>query len=193
MHEDGWSRGNIYGCYTHGIFDRAEIAGTIVNALRKQKGMYPLDLEAFDYQAYREGQYNHLADVLRRHLDMEKIYLILEGEKKQEIKNHSANESLFIEDLLPGEIEARSFAQIDQELHERGLVLLPGTEEIVKRAIHTTADFDYAKNLYFSPGAVEKAFEALARGAVIVTDTNMAKSGINKAKAAAHALWRMRM
>ena len=188
MHEDGWSRGNIYGCYTHGIFDRAEIAGTIVNALRKQKGMYPLDLEAFDYQGYREGQYNHLADVLRRHLDMEKIYLILEGEKKQEIKNHSANESLFIEDLLPGEIEARSFAQIDQELHERGLVLLPGTEEIVKRAIHTTADFDYAKNLYFSPGAVEKAFEALARGAVIVTDTNMAKSGINKAKAAAHAI-----
>ncbi len=188
MHEDGWSRGNIYGCYTHGIFDRAEIAGTIVNALRKQKGMYPLDLEAFDYQAYREGQYNHLADILRRHLDMEKIYLILDGENKQEIKNHSANESLFIEDLLPAEIEARSFAQIDQELHERGLVLLPGTEEIVKRAIHTTADFDYAKNLYFSPGAVEKAFEALARGAVIVTDTNMAKSGINKAKAAARAI-----
>ena len=51
---------------------------------------------------------------------------------------------------------------------------------IVKRVIHTTADFEYADSLVFSPGAVDKALEALKNGACIVTDTNMGKSGINK-------------
>ena len=50
---------------------------------------------------------------------------------------------------------------------------------IVKRVIHTTADFDYLDNLCFSENAVEKAIEILKKGAVIVTDTNMAKSGMN--------------
>ena len=51
---------------------------------------------------------------------------------------------------------------------------------VVKRCIHASADFDYAANLYFSPGAVEQALEALKQGASIVTDTNMAAAGINK-------------
>ncbi len=51
---------------------------------------------------------------------------------------------------------------------------------MVIRAIHTTADFDYADNLYFSDGVMKKAMELLKNGAVIVTDTNMARSGINK-------------
>ena len=51
---------------------------------------------------------------------------------------------------------------------------------MVKRCIHTSADFDYAKNLCFSENAVEKAMEAIRNGACIVTDTQMAKSGINK-------------
>lgn len=50
----------------------------------------------------------------------------------------------------------------------------------MKRVIHTTADFEYADSLVFSPGAVDKALEALKNGACIVTDTNMGKSGINK-------------
>ena len=50
----------------------------------------------------------------------------------------------------------------------------------VKRVIHTTADFDYARNLHFTPRAVEQAVKALHAGAVIVTDTNMALAGITK-------------
>lgn len=58
--------------------------------------------------------------------------------------------------------------------------LIPGTEPIVKRCIHTSADFDYAKNLCFSEDVVEKALDAIRNGACIVTDTQMAKAGINK-------------
>jgi len=51
---------------------------------------------------------------------------------------------------------------------------------IIKRVIHTTADFDYADNLVFSAGVLEQALSALQSGACIVTDTQMAKAGINK-------------
>lgn len=83
-----------------------------------------------------------------------------------------------LETVLPTEIEKRSFEIITKELGDTPLV--PGTEAIVKRCIHTSADFDYAKNLLFSEGAVEKALRAIREGASIVTDTQMAKAGINK-------------
>jgi precorrin-8X/cobalt-precorrin-8 methylmutase len=83
-----------------------------------------------------------------------------------------------LENVKPMEIEARSFEIITQELGDTPLV--PGTELVVKRCIHTSADFDYAKNLCFSDHAIEKAMEAIKNGACIVTDTQMAKSGINK-------------
>ena len=83
-----------------------------------------------------------------------------------------------LENVLPKEIENRSFEIITEELGDTPL--LPGTELIVKRCIHTSADFDYARNLCFSDGAVEAAIEAVKRGASIVTDTQMAKAGINK-------------
>lgn len=83
-----------------------------------------------------------------------------------------------LENVKPKEIETRSFEIITQELGDKKLI--PGTELIVKRCIHTSADFDYADNLCFSEGAVEKAIEAIKKGACIVTDTQMAKAGINK-------------
>lgn len=83
-----------------------------------------------------------------------------------------------LEKVKPMEIEARSFEIITEELGDTQLV--PGTELIVKRCIHTSADFDYAKNLCFSEKAVEQALQAIREGACIVTDTQMAKSGINK-------------
>ncbi|BCJ96385.1 precorrin-8X methylmutase [Anaerocolumna cellulosilytica] len=87
-----------------------------------------------------------------------------------------------IENLLPEEIEKRSFEIIEKELRERG-VYDPQSpyNPILKRVIHTSADFEYVDNLSISPTALERAFAALKGGAVIVTDTNMAKSGINKA------------
>lgn len=87
-----------------------------------------------------------------------------------------------LENVLPAEIEARSFEMITEELGDTPLI--PGTEQIVKRCIHTSADFDYAKNLVFTDGAVEKAMDALKKGASIVTDTQMGKAGINKKKLA---------
>ena len=83
-----------------------------------------------------------------------------------------------LENVQPMEIEKRSFEIITEELGDTPLA--PGTELIVKRCIHTSADFDYAKNLCFSENVVEKAMEAIKNGACIVTDTQMAKAGINK-------------
>ena len=83
-----------------------------------------------------------------------------------------------LENVKPREIETRSFEIITQELGDRKL---PADQElIIKRCIHTSADFDYADNLCFSENAVEKAMDAIKGGACIVTDTQMAKAGINK-------------
>lgn len=81
----------------------------------------------------------------------------------------------------PNAIEARSMEIIESEL----TVDIPEENKaVVKRVIHCTADFDYAENLAFSDGVCVIAIEALKNGCDIVTDTNMAKSGINKAAAA---------
>jgi precorrin-8X/cobalt-precorrin-8 methylmutase len=84
--------------------------------------------------------------------------------------------------IPPEEIERRSFQIIEQELpHPLDEQQAP----IIKRVIHTTADFSYADTLCFSEGAIEAARDAFARGADIITDTNMEKAGINKKKLAA--------
>ena len=80
----------------------------------------------------------------------------------------------------PAEIERGSMEIIRAELKARGLVPPPEEAAVVLRCIHASADFDYAENLRFTPGAVEKAVAALKRGACIVTDTNMALAGISK-------------
>jgi len=78
----------------------------------------------------------------------------------------------------PAAIEARSMEIIESELRTE---IPPENKAVVKRVIHCTADFDYAENLAFSDGAVRKGIEALRRGCTVVTDTQMARSGINKA------------
>ena len=88
------------------------------------------------------------------------------------------------EKLAPAEIEKRSFEIITSELEEKGIVLDPANELVIKRCIHTSADFEYAETLSFSEGAVEKMKELIRGGACIVTDTNMALAGINKKKLA---------
>ena len=82
---------------------------------------------------------------------------------------------------LPADIERESMRIIAAELAQLGIVLSPETAAVVKRVIHTTADFDYAQNLRFTDHAVERAAEAFWAGAVVVTDTNMAKSGVSRA------------
>ena len=83
-----------------------------------------------------------------------------------------------IQRIAPMDIERESFRIITEELGDR--TLDPGQAPIIKRVIHTTADFDYADSLYFSENAVQLAVQALKGGAAVVTDTQMALAGINK-------------
>ena len=85
-----------------------------------------------------------------------------------------------IENVLPTEREKRSFEIITEELQKEGIVLPEKEAPIIKRCIHTSADFDYARNLIFSEDVTEQALEAIRNGASIVTDTQMGRSGINK-------------
>lgn len=87
-----------------------------------------------------------------------------------------------IEKVHPADIEKRSFEIITEELKKRGIFLEEEKAPVIKRCIHTSADFDYAGNLAFSENAVERALEAIRSGASIVTDTQMGRSGINKGR-----------
>lgn len=80
--------------------------------------------------------------------------------------------------IAPKDIEKRSFEIITELLGSRRLD--PENEPVIKRVIHTTADFDFADSLIFSPHAVEQGLRALRAGCDIVTDTQMAKAGISK-------------
>ena len=80
--------------------------------------------------------------------------------------------------MKPMEIERRSFGIITQELGDRKID--PEFELVVKRVIHTTADFDYYENLCFSEHAVLRMMDAIRAGCDVITDTTMAQSGINK-------------
>lgn len=99
-------------------------------------------------------------------------------EEKAMMTTETGEGTIFI--TRPEEIEARSMEIITAELASRGITLEPETAGVIKRCIHTSADFDYYENLYFSPGAVPALEEALLRGASVVTDTEMAKAGIRK-------------
>ena len=81
---------------------------------------------------------------------------------------------------LPADIERTSMKIIAGELAQRGLDIPPENAPVVKRVIHTTADFDYAQTLHFTPGAVAAGIAAMHAGATIITDTNMALAGITK-------------
>jgi precorrin-8X/cobalt-precorrin-8 methylmutase len=85
-----------------------------------------------------------------------------------------------IQHVLPADIERTSMEIIQRELDTMGVVLPAEHAAVVKRVIHTTADFDYAKTLTFTQNALQAGVEALQEGIPIVTDTNMARAGISK-------------
>lgn len=89
-----------------------------------------------------------------------------------------------LQQVLPEEIEKRSFEMITEEFGDRKLD--EKQAPIIKRVIHTSADFDYLENLCFSKNAVDELQDAIRNGACIVTDTQMAKAGINKKRLAAY-------
>ena len=85
-----------------------------------------------------------------------------------------------MEHVRPADIERTSMEIIDRELRDRGIVLPEENAPVIRRVIHTTADFDYTENLRFTPGAVRRGVEALLGGAPVVTDTNMALAGLSR-------------
>lgn len=85
-----------------------------------------------------------------------------------------------IEYVRPQDIEKRSFAIITKELEEKGITIPKEQEMVTKRAIHTSADFEYAETMTYSKHAITVAKQLIKNGADIVTDTNMALAGINK-------------
>lgn len=91
-------------------------------------------------------------------------------------------EHIKLEYVEPKDIEARSMELITQELGD--VKLDPVEAPVIKRVIHTTADFDYVKNLHFTKGVVDLFRDAIRQGTDIVTDTQMARAGINKKRLA---------
>ena len=89
-----------------------------------------------------------------------------------------------LEHVLPADIEKTSFRIIEKELHEMGREIPEDKKHVILRVIHTTADFEYLDTMAFSDEVLQKASDAIRRGAHIVTDTTMAMSGINKRKLA---------
>lgn len=77
--EDGAYTKNVYGTYVHGVFDKEEVAKAVVRALGRRKGIDTEEMTGVDFQTFKETQYDLLADALRDHLDMKKIYEILEN------------------------------------------------------------------------------------------------------------------
>ena len=85
-----------------------------------------------------------------------------------------------MERRLPAEIERGSMEIIQRELEARGIRLPPEEAPVILRCIHASADFDYAENLRFTPGAVKRGVEALREARPIITDTNMALAGLSR-------------
>lgn len=176
---DGYVLENVAGTYLHGFFDSKEIRRAFYQIMCRRKGQKPEEYEEINYQEYKEQQFDRLADAIRESLDMEKIYDILGMGETLETKKEYHWDT-----MRPDQIEKRSFEIIGEKMGDYPVDL--ENLSVVKRVIHTSADFDYLTNLVFSKGAVSIAREAIRNGAVIVTDTQMARAGINKKKLAAY-------
>ncbi len=81
---------------------------------------------------------------------------------------------------LPGDIERTSLSILNAELEAQGVRLSGPCAPVIRRVIHATADFDFARALHFTPGAVEAGISALRAGAPLVLDTNMALAGVSQ-------------
>ncbi|MEI3246689.1 MAG: cobyric acid synthase [Lachnospiraceae bacterium] len=74
---DGAQHGNVYGTYVHGVFDKEDVAKAVIRGIGRMKGIDTENITGVDFQAFKETQYDILAAELRKHLDMDKIYEIL--------------------------------------------------------------------------------------------------------------------
>ena len=170
---EGCVQANVFGTYLHGLFDTGELTEKLT-AFCAKEGIFPTDAPLLSMEQYRQQQFDLLADGVRAALDMGcRIRRHGHGLQRREPRMTPQHH-------LPADIERTSLSIITAELAELGLTPPPETAAVVKRVIHTTADFDYARNLRFTPGAVAAGVKALRAGTPIITDTNMALAGITK-------------
>ncbi len=135
-----------------------------------EKGILIRDCENF----FDEDGFYRIAVKSRREND-ELLFSL--GVKNSHCKKADRGELLTVK---PSEIEAKSFSILTEELEARGIILEGDTASVIKRCIHTSADFEYVNTLRFSDDAVSIAKGLIREGAHIVTDTNMALTGISK-------------
>ena len=83
----GMNTGNVYGTYIHGVFDRGEVAETVVRALAERKGIEYAGGDAVDHREFKEKEFDRLADILRKSLDMDRIYDML---RESDIKDNES-------------------------------------------------------------------------------------------------------
>ena len=135
--KEGCVLNNCVGTYVHGVFDETGFRESYIKKIFDKKGI-SFDVKTIDIEEYKNSQYDKLADLIRENMDMDKIYEILENKETDYTPQF----------VLPKDIEARSMEIIESEM----ITEVPEEyKPIVKRAIHTTADFDYETSLYFSP------------------------------------------
>ena len=176
----GICRGHAAGTYIHGIFDSREISGAILEKLAAAKG---IAWRTWEKEWILKHTRRTSTACWRRDFGPPWIWRRCTASSGRGCRVHTEEGDRItmtekLEQVLPENIEKRSFEIISQELGERSFD--PLEEPVIKRCIHTSADFDYADTLVFSPGAVRRALEAVRSGALIVTDTNMGKAGVNK-------------
>ncbi|WP_199911609.1 cobyric acid synthase [Dongshaea marina] len=75
-------QGTVAGTYLHGVFDNDLMTRALLNGLRQRRGMEPLDKEGFCYQEFRQQQFDQLADCMRQHLNIPKIYQLMREYQK---------------------------------------------------------------------------------------------------------------
>ena len=155
---EGCVQNAVFGTYLHGLFD----SGELTEQLAACEGRLPHT--AAGPAGRRRAQCAGHGRRLRGHGSAQP-----QRREKMTPQHH-----------LPADIERTSMGIITAELAARGLAVPPENAAVVKRVIHTTADFDYAENLRFTPGAAAAGVAAMRAGAVVITDTNMTLAGITK-------------
>ena len=75
---EGGHKGNVYGSYVHGIFDKEQVTRAIVEGICNKKGIDSNNMTSVDFDEYKQKQYDLLADGIREYMDMEKVNQILE-------------------------------------------------------------------------------------------------------------------
>ncbi len=154
--------------------------GNLAKQLLEEFGILIRDCSNFE--GLREGFYRIAVRTGKDNEILIQALQIILSQKSGE-KNEAMTDEMIqnvIEHVLPSDIEKNSMLTISKELEWMGIALDSIQAPVIKRCIHTAADFDYAKTLRFSEDAIRIAEELIRKGADIVTDTNMGLSGINK-------------